>query len=277
MDQRDNTIVIRPKTNPFDINWREIWESKDLFYFLTWRDIKVRYKQTLLGMLWIIVQPLVSIVLFTLIFGNFAKIPSDGIPYPLFVFIGIFYWNFFSSAVSAASNSLLNNENIIKKVYFPKIMAPVSSTFALLVDILPLIVIWIVILIFYKIIPSLSAILLIPVFILEVLIFALGIGMFLAPINARFRDVRFVLPFLIQLGFFATPIIYPATFFGGTAKIIRVLNPLAQVIDTQRLTFHTVRGIDWTTLVWSLILSIVVFFVGFYYFRSQEDNFVDYL
>lgn len=269
--------IIKSKSNPFDISWGEIWETKDLFYFLTWRDIKVRYKQTLLGILWILIQPIVTIVLFTFIFGNFAKIPSNGIPYPLFVFIGIFYWNFFSSAVSAASNSLLNNENIIKKVYFPKIMAPISSTFALLVDLLPLVAIWVAILLFYKITPSLTALLLIPLFILEMLISALGIGMFLAPINAKFRDVRFVLPFLIQLGFFATPIIYPATFFGGTAQIVRVLNPVAQVIDTQRLTFHATRNIDWTTLAWSIALSILVFLVGFYYFRSQEDKFVDYL
>jgi len=116
--------TITPKTNPFDINWKEIWESKDLFYFLTWRDIKIRYKQTILGVLWIILQPLISMVIFTIVFGNFAKIPSDNIPYPIFVFIGLLFWQFFSSILNSSANSLVSNESIIKKVYFPRIMAP---------------------------------------------------------------------------------------------------------------------------------------------------------
>jgi len=269
--------IIKPKTNPFDINWKEIWESRDLFYFLTWRDIKVRYKQTLLGILWIIIQPLISIILFTIIFGNFAKIPSDNIPYPLFVFIGLFYWNFFSAALNSASNSLLSNENILKKVYFPKIMAPVSSTFALLVDLLPLFLILAGMLAYYKVVPTFESILIIPLLIAEMLILALGVGMLLAPINVRFRDVRHLLPFLIQLGFYVTPVIYPATFFGGTSKIIRIINPVAQVIDTQRLSFYAGRNIDWSIFAWSMLFSISIFLIGFYYFRTQEDKFIDYL
>lgn len=269
--------IIKPKTNPFNINWKEILESKDLFYFLTMRDIKVRYKQTLLGILWIIIQPLISIVLFTLIFGNFAKIPSEGIPYPLFVFIGLFYWNFFSSTFSAASNSLLANEGILKKVYFPKIMAPISSSFALLVDLLPMLLILICMLIFYKVLPTPLSIFLIPVFVFEVLLLSLGAGMILAPLNTRFRDIRHLLPFIIQIGFFATPVIYPATFFGGTSEIVRILNPVAQVIDTQRLSLYAERSIDLTTLLWSFVFSLVVFFVGFYIFRKQENKFIDYL
>lgn len=269
--------IIKPKTNPFNIDWIEIWESKDLFYYLTWRDIKVRYKQTLLGILWIILQPLISIVLFTIVFGNFAKIPSDNIPYPIFVFIGLFYWNFFSTALNSASNSLISNENILKKVYFPKIMAPISSTFALLIDLLPLFLILGGLLIYYQVVPTPTSLLIIPLLIFEMLLLALGGGMFLAPINVRFRDVRHLLPFLIQLGFYVTPVIYPATFFGGTSKIIRIINPVAQVIDTQRLSFYTSRGIDWGVFAWSMLFSLSIFLIGFYYFRTQEDKFIDYL
>jgi len=273
----NTATVIKPKTHPFDIDWKEIWESKDLFFYLTWRDIKVRYKQTVLGVTWIIIQPLISIVLFTIIFGNFAKIPSDNIPYPIFVFIGLMYWNFFSSTFSSASNSLLSNENILKKVYFPKIMAPVSSTFAHMVDLLPLAGILALMLAYYKVTPTFLSVILIPFFFLIVLFFSLGAGMFLAPINARFRDVRHLLPFFIQLGFFVTPVIYPSTFFGGTSEIIRIINPIAEVIDTQRIVFYAGRQVDWNILGFSLLFSCLIFLVGFYYFRTQEDKFVDYL
>lgn len=277
MDKHKNIIVIKPETKPLNINWLELKESLDLFYFLTIRDIKVRYKQTLMGITWIIIQPVVSVILFTIIFGNFAKIPSDNIPYPIFVFIGLFYWNFFSGTFTSACNSLISNEDILKKVYFPKIMAPIASTFALIVDLLPLLAILASLLLYYKVVPTLLSLVLIPLFLTQTLILAVGAGMFLAPINARFRDIKYILPFAIQIGFFATPVIYPVTLFGGTSKIVRILNPLAQIIDTQRISFYEVRNIDWNTFVISIFVSLVIFLAGFYYFRTQENKFVDYL
>lgn len=269
--------IIKAKTNPFDINWREIWESKDLFYYLTWRDIKIRYKQTVLGVLWIILQPLISMVLFTIVFGNFAKIPSDNIPYPIFVFIGLMFWQFFSSVLNSTSNSLISNENIIKKVYFPRIMAPISSTFAHLIDVIPTIIILVGLLIYYKIVPSFQSLAMLPILLIMVLLFALGIGMFLAPLNAKFRDIRYILPFFIQLGMYATPVIYPTSLFGGSMRYIRILNPVAEAIEVSRLSFFNVRGMDWPIFTFSVIVTVFIFLTGFYFFRKQENNFIDIL
>jgi|SRR3989344_5191150 len=270
-------IVIKPQTHPLDINWQEIWDSRDLFYYLTWRDIKVRYKQTVLGVAWIILQPLVSMVVFTIVFGNFAKIKSDDIPYPIFVFIGLLFWNFFSSALSSSSNSLISNENILKKVYFPRLMAPVSSTFAHIVDLVPTLLILVGMLVYYKTVPSLLSLVLLPVLLIMMQIAALGVGMFLAPINAKYRDVRYILPFFIQLLMFATPVIYSTSMFGGTSQWIRMVNPVAEAIEISRSGFFGTRPMDWPTFGISIIFSLVVFFVGFYYFRLKENSFVDIL
>lgn len=273
----ETEIVIKSKTNPFDINWNEIADSFDLFYFLTLRDIKIRYKQTILGILWIILQPLISMVVFTIVFGNFAKIPSDNIPYPIFVFIGLVFWNFFSSTLNSTANSLISNENIIKKVYFPKIMAPISSTFAHLVDLFPTFIILGCLLIFYKVSLTFQIILLTPVLLLMILLFSLGIGMFFAPINAKFRDIRYILPFFIQLGLFATPVIYPTSMFGGTMRIIRIFNPVAEAIEISRSAFFSTKPVDWIILLLSFLFSIISFLIGFYVFRKQESKFVDIL
>lgn len=270
-------IVIKSQSRPLDINWQEIWESRDLFYYLTWRDIKVRYKQTILGVAWIILQPLVSMVVFTIVFGNFAKIQSDNIPYPIFVFIGLLFWNFFSSALSSSSNSLISNENILKKVYFPRLMAPISSTFAHIVDLLPTLLILIGMLVYYRTVPSLLSLALLPVLLIMMQISALGMGMFLAPINAKYRDVRYILPFFIQLLMFATPVIYPTSMFGGTSQWIRMINPVAEAIEISRSGFFGTRPMDWPTFGISIVFSLVVFFVGFYYFRLKENSFVDIL
>jgi len=274
---QQNLIVITPKTNPFDINWKEIWESRDLFYFLTWRDIKIRYKQTVLGILWMILQPLISMILFTIIFGNFASIPSDNIPYPVFVFIGLLFWQFFSATLNSTAGSLISNENIIKKVYFPRIMAPISSTFAHIVDLFPTLVILIGLLAYYKVAPSLQTIILMPLLLLLILITSLGAGMFLAPINAKFRDVRYILPFFIQLGMFATPVIYPTSMFGGNSALIRIFNPVAEAIEVSRSAFFNTRVMDWRILICSFGFASLLLFIGFYYFRKQEDKFVDIL
>lgn len=277
LKRKENIILIKPRTHPLNINWKEIWDSSDLFYYLTWRDIKIRYKQTILGVLWIIIQPLISVVVFTLIFGNFASIPSDNIPYPIFVFIGLMFWNFFSAALTSATNSLLSNENIIKKVYFPRIMAPIASTFAHIVDLIPTIIIFVFLLIFYKVPFTPQIIVLLPILLVEILFFALGIGMFFAPINAKFRDIRYIIPFFIQLGFFVTPVVYPTSFFGGSLRWFRVINPIAEVIEVSRSGFFGTRPMDWTVFLLSMVFTIITFIIGFYYFRTQEDKFIDIL
>jgi len=277
MTTSESITVIEPKINPFKINWEEIWDNRDLFYFLTWRDIKIRYKQTILGILWIILQPLISMVVFTIVFGNFAKIPSDNIPYPIFVFIGLIFWEFFSSNLNSSANSLISNENIIKKVYFPRIMAPISSTFAHIIDLIPIFIILAGLMINYKVSLTVSILLITPILLLMLFIFSLGIGMFLAPINAKFRDIRYILPFFIQLGLFATPVIYPSSLFGGSMKYIRIFNPVAEAIEVSRSAFFHTKAMDWTIFILSFLFSIITFLIGFYFFRKQEDKFVDIL
>ncbi|MCX6705097.1 MAG: ABC transporter permease [Candidatus Woesebacteria bacterium] len=272
-----NIVIIKPKSNPFNINWREIWDSKDLFYFLTWRDIKVRYKQTILGVAWMILQPLISMVVFTIIFGNFASIPSDNIPYPIFVFIGLLFWQFFSATLNSTANSLISNEGIIKKIYFPRIMAPISSTFAHIVDLIPTIIILAGLLFYYKVTPTLQSIILMPLLLLLILITSLGVGMFLAPINAKFRDIRYILPFFIQLGMYATPVIWPTSMFGGNSVLVRILNPVAEVIEVSRSAFFNTRPMDWRIFILSYLFAIGLFLIGLYYFRTKEDSFVDIL
>lgn len=270
-------IVITSRKNVFSIDWGELWDHRDLLYFLTWRDIKVRYKQTILGVLWIILQPLVSIVVFTIIFGRFAKMPSDNIPYPIFVFIGLLFWNFFSATLSSSSGGLITNEEILKKVYLPKLLTPVSSALAHVVDLLPTLVILAGFLIYYRISPSPFMFIMMPALLLMIMIFSLGIGFFLAPINAKFRDVRFILPFFIQLMMFATPVIYPSSLFGGTSWWIRILNPVAEAIEISRSGFFGTRPMDWGVFLLSIIFTCFVFIIGFISFRKQEDSFIDIL
>ncbi len=270
-------ITITPTKNIFDIDWREIFDRRDLLFFLTWRDIKVRYKQTVLGFAWIVIQPLVSIVVFTIVFGNFAKMPSDNIPYPIFVFIGLLFWNFFSTTLSSSSDSLISNENILKKVYFPKILAPLSSTLAHVVDLIPMMLILVGMLMYYRVTVTLQALILLPILLLMMLVSALGIGMFLAPINAKFRDVRYILPFFIQLMMYATPVIWPSSLFGGTSQVIRIFNPVAEAIEVSRSGFFGTRPMDWTTFFLSVGFTIFIFIVGFINFRKQEDGFIDIL
>lgn len=270
-------IIIRPKRNLLEIDWREIWDCRDLLYFLTWRDIKIRYKQTVLGVAWIVIQPLISIVVFTIVFGNFAKMPSDNIPYPIFVFIGLLFWNFFSTTLSSSSDSLISNENILKKVYFPKVLAPLSSTLAHIVDLIPMLFILIGMLVFYRVTPTVQSLVLTPILLLMMLVSALGIGMFLAPINAKFRDVRYILPFFIQLMMYATPVIWPTSLFGGTSQVIRIFNPVAEAIEVSRSGFFGTRPMDWTTFFLSVGFTIFIFIIGFINFRKQEDSFIDIL
>ena len=270
-------IVIGKNKNSLHTNWKEILEYKDLFYFLTLRDIKIRYKQTVLGILWIIIQPILSLITFTIVFGRFAKMPSDKIPYPIFVYIGQLFWNFFSSTLSGSAASLVSNENIIKKVYFPRIMAPISSIFSRFIDLIPTTAILIGMLIFYKVHIQLNIFILLPLMILLIVIFSLGVGMFLAPINAKYRDVRIALPFFIQLGFFITPVVYPTSLFGGTIKFIRILNPVAEAIEVSRSAFFGTRPTDWKILALSASFALATFFIGYFFFKKQEDKFIDIL
>jgi lipopolysaccharide transport system permease protein len=248
-----------------------------LLYFLTLRDIKVRYKQTLLGILWIVLQPFISVVIFTIIFGNFAKIPSDNIPYPIFVFVGLFFWNFFSSTLTSASNSLISNQAIIKKVYFPKILAPLASSLSNVVDLIPYSLIFIGMMLYYKYIPSLLLLLSIPLMLVLIFMLSISISLFLSPFNARFRDVRHALPFFIRLGFFATPVIYSSSLFGDKFKYLNHINPVANGISIIRNLLSGERLIETNTIFTNIVIICISFFVGLYFFRIHEEEIVDIL
>lgn len=255
----------------------EILDNLDLLYYLTWRDIKVRYKQTVLGILWIILQPIISTILFTFLFGGFAKIPSDNIPYPIFVFIGLLYWNFFANVLTNTSNCLIANENVLKKVYFPRLITLLSSGLSGVIDVVPNILILLVLLIIYKVSFSLLSIAVIVGLLLLVFVSAFGLGSILAPINARFRDVRYVLPYFIQIGMFLTPVFYPTSLFGGTSKLMRIINPPAEAIEVSRSFIFGTRPFDPASFTLSLIVTFSIAVTGIYLFKKTEKSFVDIL
>jgi len=268
-------LIIRPKNKWWELNWKEIWLFRDLFYFLTWRDVKVKYKQTAVGALWAIFQPFITMIVFTIFFGKLAQMPSDGIPYPIFVYTGLLFWTLFNTGLSSASNSFVANERIITKIYFPRIILPVSSIITSMVDFLIASVILAGMMIYYNYAPSLVGLLLIPFLILITMFSAAGIGLFFASINVKYRDVRFVLPFFIQMLLFITPVIYPASIAPDKLRWILGLNPMSGVIDAARAGILGTRDIDWLLLGVSIISMIFYCIVGYFYFKKTERYFAD--
>lgn len=266
--------IIKPQKS-LALNWKEIWIYRELAGVLAWRDVKVRYKQTIVGIAWAILQPLLLTIVFTFIFGNVAGISSGGIPYPIFTFIGLLFWNFFSSTLSGASNSLVVNEQIIKKIYFPKILLPFSSVAVSLIDFLFASVIFVGISIYYQIIPGIMGlVLLIPALFIAFLS-AAGLGLFLSAVNVKYRDVRYALPFFIQLLLFVTPVIYPISSLSVKFQWILALNPMTGVIESIRAGFFHAGPIPWNLLGVSMALAVLFFVVGLLYFRKTEKYFAD--
>lgn len=222
------TTVIKPTKGWVSLRLRDIWEYRELLYFLTWRDIKVRYKQTALGALWAIIQPFFTMVVFSLFFGRLAKIPSDGVPYPLFAYAALVPWTFFANGLSQSSNSLVGSANLITKVYFPRLIIPVSSVISGLIDFAIAFTVFIGMAIYYGIYPTMSVILL-PFLLLLGLITALGAGLWLSALNVKFRDVRYIIPFLTQFWLFATPIAYPSSLLSEPWRTIYGINPMVGV------------------------------------------------
>jgi len=267
--------VIRRKSGWISLNLREIPEFRDLLYFLVWRDIKVRYKQTALGVLWVILQPLLAMVLFTIIFGKLARVPSDGIPYPLFVYSGLLLWNFFSAALNNSGNSLIANSNLISKVYFPRLIIPASATLSGIPDFLISSVIFIGICIFYNAAPQVAGIILIPFLLFLVIMVAIGCGLWLSALNVEYRDFQYVIPFLLQIWMFATPVIYPSTLFPEKYRWLLALNPMCGIIEAFRAISIGHRQIKWELLGISIVISSLIFVSGLLYFKKVERSFAD--
>ena len=269
--------TIKPPKGLIEFNFPEIWRYRELLYIFAWRDIKVRYKQTFLGIAWAIFQPLVTMVIFTVFFGRLAKVPSDGIPYPIFVYSGLLFWNYFSIALTNASNCLVENEGIIKKVYFPRLILPISTAVTPLIDFLFAFLIMIGMMIYYHFTPSFLAIIMTPVLLLICLLSASGLGLFLASVNAKFRDVRYILPFFIQILMYVTPVIYPISIIPQKYQLLFSLNPMSGVITFARSLFLDPGSLNWSGLGISAAVGIVLLILGIAYFRKTERFFADIL
>ena len=268
-------ILIKPKTHWWKVDFKELWRFRDLTYFFAWRDFKVKYKQTVIGVLWVVFQPLVTMVVFTVFFGNLAKIPSDNIPYPIFVYTGLLFWTLFSNSLTNASNSFTSNEGIVTKIYFPRIILPLSAVITNLVDFVISAAILGIMMIFYHYTPSLIGILLLPVLILMTILSTMGIGLLLAALNVKYRDVRYILPFFIQILIFVTPVIYPVSIVSPENRWVLGLNPMSGVISAARSGLLGNSPIDWTLLGISAISMTVYCLIGFIYFRLVEKYFAD--
>ncbi len=268
-------VIIKPKKGLASVNFKELWNYKGLFYFLAWRDIKVRYKQTVFGISWAILQPFTMMVVFSLIFGKMAKIPSDDIPYPVFVYTGLLLWNLFSSALGGISQSLVGNAAIIQKVYIPKLIIATSSALVYLIDFFFATLVLAGIMIYYHFSPDIKGLLLLPLVLMIVLLTSLGLGLFLAAVNVRYRDVRYILPFFIQLLIFVTPVIYPISIVPGKFRWLLLLNPMTGAIEIFKAGFLGTGSVSWHAFFISLAISALFFLFGLWYFLKTEKLFAD--
>jgi lipopolysaccharide transport system permease protein len=268
------TLVIRPAEGWASLGLREVWEYRELLYFLTWRDIKVRYKQTALGAAWAVIQPFFMMVVFSLFFGRLAGVPSDNIPYPVFTFCALLPWQLFAQALSESSNSLVANERLITKVYFPRLVVPIAAVLGGLVDFAIAFVVLLGMMIYYGIVPGL-AILYLPLFILLAVMTALGVGLWLSALNVQYRDVRYTLTFLTQFWMFMTPVAYPSSIVPEKWRALYGLNPMAGVVEGFRWALLGKTEAPGPLLAVSVVAVIFILIGGLYYFRRMEETFAD--
>jgi lipopolysaccharide transport system permease protein len=266
-------FLIEPHKGWQPIDLREIYRSRELFGFLIWRDIKIRYKQTLLGGLWAVFQPLMAMLIFTLFFNRLAGIRTDGPPYPLFAFSGLVLWTFFANSVSMSSNSLVGNQVLVSKIYFPRIFIPMASIGALVLDFVIGLLLLFVMMIYYRW-SVVSGALLIPIYLLGTLLAASGLGLILSALNVHYRDVKYAVPFFIQMGLFVSPVIYPLQYVPARYRLLLGFNPMSGMIVGFR---HSLLGgpTDWPLVLASLGTSVFLFLAGLFIFRRMERRFAD--
>ena len=266
-------VVIEPSRGWIPVNLKDLWHYRDLLYILTMRDIKVRYKQTILGAAWAIIQPLFTMLIFTLFFGRLAGMPSDGIPYPIFAFAGLLPWTFFSNAVTQSGNSLVGNSNLITKVYFPRMIIPMASVGSGLVDFAIAFGLMVALMIYYGVGFHLTMLML-PALVALTSLLAIGTGMFFSALNVKFRDIRYALPFFIQLGMFVSPIIYPTTIVPEAYRWLLALNPLTGIIEGYRSAIFG-REFDWFALAVSTAITFAILLYAAVMFKRMEKTFAD--
>ena len=267
-------LVIKPRKGWQLIDFRELREYRDLFYFLVTRDIKVRYKQTVLGGLWAVIQPLFLMIVFTLFFGRLAGIPSDGIPYPIFNYTAMVAWTYFANSVTTSSNSLIQETTLISKVYFPRLMVPLAPVVAFLLDFAVALIILVGMMVYFGIYPDLR-IFLLPFLLALMVLAASGAGLFLAALNAKYRDIRYTVTFLMQFWMFASPVVYPASILPEKYRLIYAINPMAGIIEGFRSALLRTTAFPTRMVLISAIASIIIFVIGALYFKRTERYFAD--
>jgi len=269
----DFLIVIEPKRGWVGFDLQEVWRYRELLYFLALREIQLRYKQTLLGAAWAILQPLLAMVVFTLIFSKVAKLPSDGVPYAVFSYCALVPWTYFANALSLSGNSLVGSANLISKVYFPRLIIPGASILAGTLDFGIAFLVLLGMMLYYGIAPD-WGVLLVPVLLLMTMGVALGVGLWLSAMNVQYRDVRYAIPFMIQLWMFATPIVYPLSLVPERYRSLVALNPMAGIIEGYRAAMLG-RPFQWDALAMAAVLCVLLLVTGAFYFRRVEKTFAD--
>jgi lipopolysaccharide transport system permease protein len=275
MKHEPTTVYIKPASGLAALNLRDLWNYRELIYFMIWRDLKVRYKQTLLGAAWAVIQPVLTMLVFNFLFNTVAKLPSDGIPYPIFSYTALLPWGLFSTALNSASRSLTSNTNMITKVYFPKLILPMASVLAGLVDFAIAFVLLIAMMIYYKVSPSWNALWALPLFTLLSIITALGVALWLSAINVQYRDVGYALPFISQFWMFITPIAYSSKVVSEKWQIAYALNPMAGVVNGFRWALLGSGNPPDILVAISVVIALVILFTGLIYFRNMERTFAD--
>jgi lipopolysaccharide transport system permease protein len=268
------TIVIEPRKGLFHLDLRSVWEHRELLYFLVWRDLKIRYKQTIIGVGWAVLQPLITMVIFTVIFGGFARIPSDGLPYPIFAYSALLPWNYFAGALQRCIASVVGDAHLVSKVYFPRLILPLAGTVSGLVDFSASFLILVGMMIWYRI-GITWGVLAVPVFLLFSLVTALAVGLWLSALNVRYRDVGHTVPFIIQLWMFISPVVYPVSMIPAKYRLIYSLNPMAGVIEGFRWALLGKASPDFSVMAVSALAVIVILAGGLIFFKNMEKTFAD--
>ena len=269
-----SVVHIRPSHGWAALKLGELWNYRDLLYFLAWRDIKVRYKQTVLGAVWAIIKPFITMVVFSLFFGRLAGVPSDGIPYPIFSYAALVPWSFFATGLERSGNSLVGSANLLKKVYFPRLVIPISSLLPGIVDFVPALLVLLGMMLCYGRVPTINSLWL-PFLLLLALVTSLGIGLWLSAINVKFRDVSYTIPFITQLWLFATPVAYPSSLLPQPWRTLYGINPMVGVVEGFRWALLGTEAVSGLMIMVSALVAVGVLISGAYYFRRMEKSFAD--
>lgn len=274
LHQKSPCITIKPSRGWVSLGLKDLWAHRELLFFLTWRDVKVRYKQTVLGVAWAIIQPVFAMLVFSLFFGRLGKIPSDGIPYPLFTYCALLPWQLFAHALTESSNSLVTNERLITKIYFPRLVIPISTVFVGLLDFAIAFCVLLVMMGFYGVHPTWSIVAL-PAFLVLAIVTALGVGLWLSALNVRYRDVRYTLTFIVQIWLFLSPVAYPSSLVPARWRPVYGLNPMSGVIDGFRWALLGKASVPGLSLWVSIMMAGLILAGGLFYYRRMEKSFAD--